>query len=64
MCGNPISMEYEATFTDEPTVAEKLAALDALAQPAHRGFSSLDLALWIVGAAAGLGWLAAYAWWL
>jgi hypothetical protein len=51
---------YETSFDDEPTVSEKLTALDALAEPARHRVSALDLALIVAASAASVGWLTAY----
>ncbi len=41
---------YTETFLDEPPLAAKLAALDALAEPPRRRLSVLDVELAVIAA--------------
>lgn len=47
---------YEATFIDEPSVEDKLAALDRLTEPACLRWSLLDVVIFVLSAVAALGW--------
>jgi hypothetical protein len=55
----PAELEaYERTFDEEPPVEEKLAALDALAEPASYRWSKVDVSLAVVAAIGTVAWYA------
>lgn len=52
-------MVYEETFIDEPTLTDKLAALDVLAASPTCRYSYADLVVAIISLLSILGWLVA-----